>query len=180
MASRNAKFLRNRGLAGGRLRYNVHMPIYRRVPAQPEKVDGAASPPVDAGREQLTAGPRRRWPAAIAGLALLISACGSTSTTESVSSGGADDDTGTSIADSSDDQSSDDEPVNGADDGDGAGEDGKSTPASESESVTEGAVPAVNVPAVEVLDIADGSVINLADELAGEDRAILFWFWAPH
>jgi len=37
-----------------------------------------------------------------------------------------------------------------------------------------------NFPMVEVLNVADGSTVQLADELAGGDKPILLWFWAPH
>ena len=35
-------------------------------------------------------------------------------------------------------------------------------------------------PDVDVVEIATGEPLNLADELAGGDRPILLWFWAPH
>ena len=35
-------------------------------------------------------------------------------------------------------------------------------------------------PDLDVTLIADGSTINLADELGGGDRPVLLWFWAPH
>jgi hypothetical protein len=35
-------------------------------------------------------------------------------------------------------------------------------------------------PDVDVVNIADGSTVNLADELGGGDRPVLLWFWAPH
>ncbi|MEM9134511.1 MAG: hypothetical protein AAF962_00855 [Actinomycetota bacterium] len=41
--------------------------------------------------------------------------------------------------------------------------------------------PAENLFApVDVVNIADGSTLNLAEELAGDDRPVLLWFWAPH
>ncbi len=35
------------------------------------------------------------------------------------------------------------------------------------------------LPAVEVLDVATGDSVQFADFLPA-DRALLFWFWAPH
>jgi len=35
-------------------------------------------------------------------------------------------------------------------------------------------------PDVDVVNIADGSSVNLAAELGGGDKATLLWFWAPH
>ena len=50
---------------------------------------------------------------------------------------------------------------------------------SEGESTSE--VAAENLfPDVDVLNIADGSTVNLAAELGGGDKATLLWFWAPH
>ncbi len=112
----------------------------------------------------------------VAALALVVSACGTDSTTDDASAQGED---GASVVASSEDQG---EAAETAEDGGAAAADGygEGAPESASEPATDVAAAAVNVPAVEVLDIADGSVINLADELAGDDRAILFWFWAPH
>lgn len=129
------------------------------------------------------AGLRRCAPAAVAVLALFVSACGTASTTDASSqsseadesalvAAASDDQDGTAgIADDTADEPADDTGAEGTVEGE---------PVDESESKTDLAAPAANVPAVEVLDVADGSIINLADELAGEDRAILFWFWAPH
>ena len=54
----------------------------------------------------------------------------------------------------------------------------------EEEPIDEEAAPEVAVenlfPDVDVLDIADGSTVNLAAELGGGDKATLLWFWAPH
>ncbi len=45
----------------------------------------------------------------------------------------------------------------------------------------EAPAPAENLFApVDVVNIADGSTINLADQLAGDDRPVLLWFFAPH
>ena len=35
-------------------------------------------------------------------------------------------------------------------------------------------------PDVDVLDIQTGATLNIASELAGGDRPVLLWFWAPH
>lgn len=35
-------------------------------------------------------------------------------------------------------------------------------------------------PDTDVIDIQTGQTLNLAAELAGGDRPILLWFWAPH
>ncbi len=35
-------------------------------------------------------------------------------------------------------------------------------------------------PDLDTVNIVDGSTINLAAELAGGDKPILLWFWAPH
>lgn len=35
-------------------------------------------------------------------------------------------------------------------------------------------------PDIDVLDVADGSTLNLAAELGGFDKPTLLWFWAPH
>ncbi len=50
------------------------------------------------------------------------------------------------------------------------------------ESVDEAAAPdLVNLfPDIDVLDIANGSTVNLAAALGGFDKPTLLWFWAPH
>lgn len=35
-------------------------------------------------------------------------------------------------------------------------------------------------PDIDVVNITDGSTLNLAAELGGGDRPTLLWFWAPH
>ncbi len=35
-------------------------------------------------------------------------------------------------------------------------------------------------PNIEVVNVADSSTLNLSTELAGGDRPVLLWFWAPH
>ncbi len=150
------------------------MSIYRPTPVQRENGNDNTPRPVDPDRGPATLVVRRRWPAAVAAVAILVSACGTDSTNDDASARG----DGASVAASSGDEGdaaapADDAAAEPADEGEGA-------PESASEPATEVAAAAVNVPAVEVLDVADGSVINLAEELAGEDRAILFWFWAPH
>ncbi len=54
------------------------------------------------------------------------------------------------------------------------------TPAAEPE--IEGPAPAPDhlFPDLDTVDVADGSTVNLADELAGGDTPILLWFYAPH
>jgi hypothetical protein len=53
--------------------------------------------------------------------------------------------------------------------------------ASEDSADAPAAEPAVNLfPDVDVLNVSDGSTINLAAELGGGDKATLLWFWAPH
>lgn len=58
--------------------------------------------------------------------------------------------------------------------------------AAASEATSEAVGPEAPAPAenlfapVDVVNIADGSTLNLADELAGGDRPVLLWFWAPH
>ncbi len=43
------------------------------------------------------------------------------------------------------------------------------------------ALDVVNLfPDIDVLDIADGSTVNLAAALGGFDKPTLLWFWAPH
>lgn len=155
---------------------------------------GTAVPPV-AAQQSGSLGRRSRLYVAVATVALLLSACGTGSTSQDATSQVADDDGGASVAASSDDQGG----AADADLGDSAGEgsadessadetsadeisaeDGAGASAEEPESGDRADGPTLDVPAVEVRDIADGSVISLVDELAGEDRAILFWFWAPH
>ncbi len=53
--------------------------------------------------------------------------------------------------------------------------------ATDSSAEDEAAVPAINLfPDIDVLNIADGSTVNLASALGGADKATLLWFWAPH
>jgi hypothetical protein len=53
--------------------------------------------------------------------------------------------------------------------------------ADESAADDESTEPVVNLfPDVDVLNVADGSSLNLAQELGGGDKATLLWFWAPH
>ncbi len=35
-------------------------------------------------------------------------------------------------------------------------------------------------PNIEVVNVADSSMLNLSTELAGGDLPVLLWFWAPH
>ena len=35
-------------------------------------------------------------------------------------------------------------------------------------------------PDLDTVNVADGSTLNLADELAGGDTPVLLWFYAPH
>jgi len=52
---------------------------------------------------------------------------------------------------------------------------------SESAADAPSAEPIENLfPDVDVVNIADGSSVNLAAELGGGDKATLLWFWAPH
>lgn len=56
-----------------------------------------------------------------------------------------------------------------------------STEADSASDPDEAAAPAVNLfPDIDVLNIADGTTVNLAAELGGADKATLLWFFAPH
>ncbi len=45
---------------------------------------------------------------------------------------------------------------------------------------TSAPVASDSFPAVEVLNLASGENINLADDLSEGTTPVLFWFWAPH
>lgn len=64
---------------------------------------------------------------------------------------------------------------------DASSSDSDPTEAVEAEGSDEVAAPIENLfPDVDVLNVADGSTVNLAAELGGDDRPTLLWFWAPH
>ncbi len=35
-------------------------------------------------------------------------------------------------------------------------------------------------PDVDVVNVVDGTTVNVADQLGGGDLPVLLWFWAPH
>jgi len=51
----------------------------------------------------------------------------------------------------------------------------------DSDGTAEAAGPVENLfPDLNVLNVTDGSTVNLASTLIGGDKATLLWFWAPH
>jgi len=121
----------------------------------------------------------RWWRSAtlLVALSLGAAACGSgdaassAAPTLSTASADAADESGAST-----DSSDNSEPSSAGSDSvgsDSAGSDGvEDAPAAE---------PVENLfPDVDVVNIADGSSVNLAAELGGGDKATLLWFWAPH
>ncbi|MEM7341122.1 MAG: hypothetical protein AAF467_20865 [Actinomycetota bacterium] len=106
----------------------------------------------------------RRALAAVIGVAALIAAaCGGT-TVDEVAANGAESTESTAAAESSSSTSTAD----------------AAPDATESEDAAEVA-PVENLfPDVDVVNIQDGSTLNLAEELGGGDQAVLLWFFAPH
>ncbi len=128
---------------------------------------------------------RRRAGALLLALSLGAAACGSdgSSTATGGDSSGGDSSTAESA---SPDESSSDADSDGADSAGDADETADqtaddSTDDGSADEAADGDTAAVNLfPDVDVLNIADGATINLSDELAGGDRPVLLWFWAPH
>ncbi len=48
------------------------------------------------------------------------------------------------------------------------------------DSTAEAAVEEHLFPDLDTVKVSDGSTLNLATELAGGDKPVLFWFYAPH
>ena len=135
----------------------------------------------------LRAGSSRGLAAVALGTALFAAACGGDATetsagdesvTEPADGGSQEaadqsaDDPEAGSADAGDQDSGDD-----TDSGDGADDGSDGQPADGDES----AVEAENLfPDLEVIDIVDGSTVNLSQELFGGDTPVLLWFWAPH
>jgi hypothetical protein len=63
----------------------------------------------------------------------------------------------------------------GAEDGSAAGDDATEGDAADDVAATENLFPDIDV-----VNIVDGSTVNLAQELGGGDKPVLLWFWAPH
>ena len=114
---------------------------------------------------------RARLLAGLGAVALVAAACGSGTTTTEVA------------ANSPDSQA----PQTAA-----ANETSESTANETSESTTAAVAPEGEVaeaapesetnlfPSVDVVNVHDGSTLNLAAELGGGDLPVLLWFWAPH
>ena len=126
----------------------------------------------------------RWWRSAtlLVALSLGASACGtgdaasSAAPTLSTAPAGAADESGAST------DSSDDSAPTSAESESAESESAESESAeSESAADAPSAEPIENLfPDVDVVNIADGSSVNLAAELGGGDKATLLWFWAPH
>lgn len=120
--------------------------------------------------------PRRRSLALIVAIALGASACGSGG--ESTSPTLATTSPAEAAGDSADDGASpsadaDDPADTSAPPGTQTSEPAVEDPASEESGEN-------LFPDIDVVNIADGSTLNLAAELGGADRPTLLWFWAPH
>ena len=72
------------------------------------------------------------------------------------------------------------QPASDAEPASDAGSDSDAEPASDEESSDDGAAAENLFPDVEVVNVSDGSALNLAAELGGGDTPVLLWFWAPH
>lgn len=118
---------------------------------------------------------RGRVVALAATIALLAAACGSNP--EPI-------DAAASEPVAATDQSTD-EPTSGADSGSGPQEQDPApeVDAATEEAETEGPSPAATdhlFPDLNTVNIADGSSLNLAQQLAGGDTPVMLWFFAPH
>ncbi len=117
---------------------------------------------------------RGKLPALITGVTLLATACGSgasspelggnpnSASTEASAVGSGSSDVGSDAA--------------------GSEASAESTAGSTGEEAAGPVVPTPDhlFPDVDVLDIQTGATLNIATELAGGDRPVLLWFWAPH
>jgi hypothetical protein len=109
------------------------------------------------------AAPRRGLVAALLALALGLAACGDDSTEAS----GATTETAAPAATAGDDAAGD--------------QTDEATASTDGDASDQADVPGENLfPDVDVVDISDGSTVNLADELGGGTKPVLLWFWAPH
>jgi len=130
--------------------------------------------------EILRARSRSSLVATIVALGLIASACGAAATESdtaasetSPSDAAAETTTDDSAAD---DSAADDSAAEaGAEDGSAAGDDATEGDAADDVAATENLFPDIDV-----VNIVDGSTVNLAQELGGGDKPVLLWFWAPH
>ncbi len=128
--------------------------------------------------EILRARPRRRLVASIVAVAVSAAACGSDATEPNEATGAAtaqDSESASTVAAPADGGPADDESADGSEAG--RSDEGASA---DDDSADDDAPVENFFPDLEVVDIADGSTLNLADELGGGDRPVLLWFWAPH
>ncbi len=114
-----------------------------------------------------------KLPALVAGVALLATACGSGASSPEL--GGIPNSPSTEVS------------AVGSETGDGGADAGtearaESTAGSTGEEAAGPVEPTLDhlFPDVDVLDIQTGATLNIATELAGGDRPVLLWFWAPH
>lgn len=123
---------------------------------------------------------RRRSVAVIIAVALGASACGSgeTSTTPTLATAPAAEAAGASSNDAGSGTGGDAGESPAAVDDEPAVREADDAPPADEPDV---AAPSENLfPDIDVVNIADGSTLNLAAELGGADRPTLLWFWAPH
>jgi hypothetical protein len=115
-------------------------------------------------------------------LALVAAACGGSNTdvvdTAAGQATAEDADSGQGAAQDTDSGQSDD-----ADPADTDSDGGDSTGESDTDEAAEAPASepiAHQFPELTTVNIADGSTVNLADQLAGGDTPVLLWFFAPH
>lgn len=109
----------------------------------------------------------------VVALGLLVSACGSGSTSSSE----------LGAASESRQSGGDSAPTS-----DGSSESSTASTGQDAEGQAEGQEDTVGptaptehlFPSIDVVSVHTGETMNLADELAGGDRPVLLWFWAPH
>ncbi len=130
--------------------------------------------------EILRSGRRRSLVASLLALLLVASACGADSD-EAVTA--ADESSPASDGDSSDESGAE---GSGSDESgsEGTAEASAEDAAAGTEEDEDGAASETAgenlFPDIDVVNIVDGSNVNLAAELGGGDLPVLLWFWAPH
>lgn len=115
--------------------------------------------------------------AVVVTLGLVAAACGNTAAETNEAS------SGTAAPEAAPEPSPDDataDDAGAAEEPSADGDAGEAAAQDEEPAVEEDAAEENLFPDLEVVDITEGSSLNLADELGGGDLPVLLWFWAPH
>ncbi len=119
----------------------------------------------------------RKLSAMVVGVSMLATACGSGATNPELGAGLSSPSSEPSVVTSASDSTSDSD---SADNGTATAADAGSESTDEAAAGPVAPISDHLFPDVDVVDIQTGATLNIATELAGGDRPVLLWFWAPH